>query len=779
MAKLQNIQNLLNNCEEQLKHFVSAKGQNKAQLSNQTALLQKAIEKAFNQIKIDISHCNEDILKKYHIIWGQANNHLKEKGKEEEESSLKNVHGNFLYVAKDVSEANQILDKGRFYHKCSMKFNQRLLEKIDRTSALIFDENMRMSHNKDLIPVFNRLVKELKGNWFTNLIMRIFNQTLFQIIQVKIKMLDERIKLINKCITINLQPFLGMKYDQLLFQNDHLYERMKYYNQKFKNPEQPTFNYVDKGDLDHFIGRQNMSELDLIWEKILCKNLTQDSFIKQLEQLYDRALHGKEIYLEIRDPDKDGMYRRIKIENKKQFISLAMTEYFKSNNFKNVKIIKVHKDLSIETFLKRKIFKEYINLKPISNYFISSGDLEKDKQALVQLYDKYEDSFGQITVPAGKNKKPLVVQKCGQNNTSEKYITYDLENLSREDFINLFVAIEKKVNTGTECSKDEYIKILKKVYKKHKDKTVCIRDPSKPFENISLKGISLQEFIDLAIPKDEDQDDYSNIEIAIKVGEKLHQNYLKIDLGVESGPLMEDDFTYNQDGIIKNITSETMLRPHARELKPQEDFTVEFYVKHQGTIPTLFEAGHVAICARTPSGEEYSLGFYPEYGFGEGAYNLQGGFLNPLDDEIYKPTHNKTYRKVTYKLPDYQAFVKFIKWVEKIKEITPNYHPLYQNCAHFANEASHFIVKNCGAKKIKRMTSNPLLILRQKITQLFLRITLYLSQMTPSLRKYANIKDAYIVHLTETNEEFALNIENILGREALIPYLPADFIVAH
>lgn len=802
----------LDKCVEQLNQCRFEKQQwLGADINIANTLLKEKLKAAFQEIKENIAKCDNRAYQRYDEVWNLIYDYFNER--EEVEyvetierrkyflSEMQSIHVNNLKIASNSHQNKRLIGRASFH--TSLKYKEALVQRINKTATIIFSNTISMDQAREASKEHLALVKKLKGgNWLTNFILKIlaifsFNKPRYNALQRQVKEIESQAKLINKCMTINVLPHLGKSNDLLLFNMHHIYERMKYYNQKFKDPSNPTFDLAERFVLDDLVKKERMSTSDYLQQFVLQKDRTQESLSNKLRQIY--AAYKDSGTLEIREVNSESLFKRIKISDltEEEFIRKGMEENLKNGHFRNIQIIRVEKDISMETLKARGVLQDFQASRPVKEFIKPTRDPKTDLKLLSELYDKYRET-GIIYVPGKKVKSEGVLLetlgKCQHGIVTKPTNAFNLSKIEKERFIELFyLKDEKKIKTDKNCNKSDFEKFLRKIYYENKTKSIYLKTNG-DFRKCSFD--TEDAFVNHALSLHRGPD-YGNIEILIwTVGDKIRPDFSKINFScIDTVQLIRtNQYDYYQDGFVKEVEFEKgRMIPHALHQKPQTEFTVEFTTKHDGKPP--MRSGHVGAIARTPNGEEYSFGFVPKENYGMGRMNLQKGRIWLFDGHVFVPTRNKkdpnsrgkTNSNVIYKFADENAFNKFIEWVEKQKEQNPLYHPLYKNCACFAGDAADYAEQHCGAIKTESCTDGVLMKLLkpvQKIKRLVLWKALHFSQKIETLRKMVNVQGGVdLIDSSDPNhpKPVLVTIEILLGKKfkEILPYMPADFIMSH
>lgn len=249
------------------------------------------------------------------------------------------------------------------------------------------------------------------------------------------------------------------------------------------------------------------------------------------------------------------------------------------------------------------------------------------------------------------------------------------------------------------------------------------------YKSVPLDGLSKDQIKEIVI-----NNDSKNIDL-VKPTKLLNINEL-LDLGIiqrddqTNALFVTEGFQYLGNGFEYRPDSGWQhMEPIGKEKNPSKEFKLEVLI-HRPKNGDMGAQGHASLRLSTPSGEVYSVGFFPEnQKFGPdvdedpstlGKYDkdtkIRRGAIQIPDRFIFLPELSFETEKITFDLKGSENFHKVIDYIHKFRgnPVDENgvetssdllFQASHHNCAVFAKEIADFAAKN-GAKRLTKKPSS-------------------------------------------------------------------------
>lgn len=304
------------------------------------------------------------------------------------------------------------------------------------------------------------------------------------------------------------------------------------------------------------------------------------------------------------------------------------------------------------------------------------------------------------------------------------------------------------------------------------------------YKNVPLNGLSADQIRDLISSHNSKDIEIVNTRNLLTIDELIAEgvifrdvdtNYLHI---VEGYQYLEDGFEYRPDSDWEH------MEPIGRVKNPPKEFKLDVLI-HRPRSGGAEAQGHASLRITTPSGELYSVGFFPEnQKFGEdieedpstlGKYDqdakIRPGAIQIPDRYIFMPETAFETQEISFDLKGSKNFHQVIEYIQKLKknpiveegaEISADllFHATHQNCAAFAKEIVEFALEN-GAERI---TEKPSLFSLKRAKAAITNFVLSVATTMPGVSKYFKASKG----LNGTPYE-DLKITELFGRAVLLP----------
>lgn len=398
-------------------------------------------------------------------------------------------------------------------------------------------------------------------------------------------------------------------------------------------------------------------------------------------------------------------------------------------------------------------------LKKLSQKLPSLNGLQKFLTELKmgpRNYQLLKATFDSLKTELKKMEKLLAIHHPTIKEERVNSLFFDEHIIERMLFFNHRIKInaEKQLFLYTEQRPlrdklpDDNLSDLQSFYDNNKETSLVLKieDPTAQgqFQTYKLSELSWSEFTKLICPE---KDKF----LVEKVTLLMPQQYLSLDQLIENGVLKARDnkvtlaegYQYTELGFTnQSISGWNKLLPFNTDKTPLKEFTAEIIVHSKKSGPGVFDAqGHVSIRLKTPNGEDYSVGFYPEDpDLAQRKIISQFGELVSPDPYLFVPTESHIQSVSTLHLPDRASFMKLKEWIEHhnkgeirdeetgaIKTSTLIYNPIFQNCATFAQELKNYAIKELKAKSQKSQKSSSVLDGLYQITILLQKLIIYIA----------------------------------------------------
>jgi hypothetical protein len=274
---------------------------------------------------------------------------------------------------------------------------------------------------------------------------------------------------------------------------------------------------------------------------------------------------------------------------------------------------------------------------------------------------------------------------------------------------------------------------------------------------VSVDDVSLEELKQVIT-----QNDLSKIQIIwptqlLTIQGLIDQEVLERD--VETGALIvSPNYQYLECGFVKQLSlGWKYLEPHRILETPPATFMMDILV-HLPRGGGMMDQGHASVQLTTPSGEVYSVGFYP---LGSEAQVYQSVFdqlktfeikkatLESPDHYIFLPTTACDTKRISFSIDDPKSFHTIFDFIESthVRSETDGtgvvyccnafYQSTHHNCAAFADAIARLAV-DLGAKRVEDSGISPFESKKIAMQGVFFESIFQL----PIIKRHSNASDA-------------------------------------